>query len=107
MPGSAARRGRSVWRQARRRPTSSGTVASARLRAARAARCTKTGAQEVLNSISLARSAARPGDDPAEAPAGHQEALREAVHHQETVVGLGDVQEARRTVARRPGKEDA
>ena len=48
-------------RQARSRPTSSGTVASAWPRAASAARCTNTGAQEVLNSISLASSAAKPG----------------------------------------------
>ena len=83
--------------------------ASACASAARPARCTNTGAHEVLNSISLASAATKPGgsDDPAQAPAGHQEALREAVHDEQPVVGLGDVEEARRAGRRRRRRRPA
>src|SRR5436190_23423372 len=52
-PGSAARRGTSVSRQSRSRCTRRGTKSPACASAARPARCTNTGAHEVLNSISL------------------------------------------------------
>ena len=83
-----------------------GRARSRRRRASAASppRCTNTGAQEVLNSISLpsASSCAARQHQPAQAPAGHQEALREAVHDDQAVVGAGDVQEAGR---RRPVAE--
>jgi hypothetical protein len=69
--------------------------------AARPARCTNTGAHDVLNSISLATQApSRRQNEPAETPAGHEEALREAVDDDQAIVGGGDVEEAGRS---RPG----
>jgi hypothetical protein len=69
--------------------TRPGTKSSAIARAARPPRCTKTGAQELLNSISLPAASRWPRrqHQPAQAPAGHQEALAEAVRHHQPVLG--------------------
>ena len=109
-PGSAAARQQGVAASLAGAATSPATKASA-ARAARPgrARCTNTrraGGVELDQLADVRRHAARQ-HQPAQAPAGHQEALRKAVDDDQAVVGRGDVEKARRAALRRRLEVDA
>ena len=109
-PGSAARPSTSSGRgRARSRATSAGTKSCRpSASAASAPRCTNTGAQELLNSSSLPTASRWPArqHQPAQPPARHQEALGEAVHDDQAVVGAAMSRKlgARRRRARSPNQ---